>query len=583
MNRCQRFGCLAALIGLATTSYGQQFSFESELATIAGGETLLVPIFLSDVADPVAAVNFTVRVSAEDSSSFNLDAATASSPYESSGFVLATNPNLSRITTEGSITGSVNEFRGVLYAPEGVDPFTIGTGTQVQVATLSISTSSVAGETVEFELVSAIDNGIGLLGVSDPDGNSLVPEGQSRPGGDLMTVEVDSAETMVESFTFSGDTDGWIQLVNPTVYDAPTLNQEGGVISISANGNNDNTFGYWLRSEGITLDGLNPMEDPSQTGPLSERLGDHYLVRYWVSRTTVDIDEAPQFRVRVNSSNFSDFDAIAFNSFWGDEGLSQIPPIGSFAPVDLFFHPHPFMYTLPESERWYYVQFDLMNFLGDDPNGGYVVDQIEIFKIPHDSIETVASISSYDFESVADFEDWENYSFPGSFSEPNFSTDLGQLSINMPVGGDPSNLYGNWQNLPGTITANWTDDDSPLWVRMKTTVSADEANPFQVPSMRFRLMPTTFSSIAMKGSIDRNAHPATFNPQAGESRTFYTYLEIPKAIASSAWDLHAAFDILSFEFWTAPDDVASFMTSNEAMHIEEVEIDLVRLNTFPAK
>lgn len=193
---------LAAGLGLAAAAPAQQFSFQASSLSVDAGDNLTLDVFLSGASAPVAAVNFTVRVSSADAAVLPLASATSSSPLEASGFVYEFNPAYSRsAVSTGNITGDVVEFRGVLY-PSGGSTTTFNASSSTKVAQIVIPVPSGASNTVaEVELVSAIDAGTGLLGVSDAAGTSLKPSGQTRPAGAVANVTVGSAVVL-------GDLDG---------------------------------------------------------------------------------------------------------------------------------------------------------------------------------------------------------------------------------------------------------------------------------------------------------------------------------------------------------------------------------------
>lgn len=183
--------CIAVALGVtASPVFAQNFDFGAFPPSVAPGEFLEVPILLDGVTSPVAAFNFTVRISYENLGKLRMVEATSSSPQDGDEFIYSYNPDLVRSgVTTGVIQGDVVEFRGVLYpAGEVFTPFAAEAPTLV--ATISIPVETHATGEVQFELVSAIDGETGLLGVSDESGNSLVPSGQSRPTGDSATVDI---------------------------------------------------------------------------------------------------------------------------------------------------------------------------------------------------------------------------------------------------------------------------------------------------------------------------------------------------------------------------------------------------------
>jgi hypothetical protein len=202
-TRSLRFAALAAsTLAMAAAVPAQQFAFQADTLSATAGQNATLEVFLSGSSAPVAAVNFTVRVSAAGAGALQLAQATSTSPLEASGFVYEFNPDYARSSVStGTIQGDVVEFRGVLYPSGGASTtFSASASTKIAEIVLPVSASAPSG-TINVELVSAIDGGTGLLGVSDAAGTSLKPQGQTRPGGDIIAVTVGSPGLM-------GDLDG---------------------------------------------------------------------------------------------------------------------------------------------------------------------------------------------------------------------------------------------------------------------------------------------------------------------------------------------------------------------------------------
>lgn len=209
MKTRQAIGSLAiaASLLLGGTASAQSFSFDNTVVKAPQGGTLNLGVFLSDVPQGVAAVNFTVRVSAGDAAKMDLASATSTSPQDNAEFAYAYNSSLVRSSvTTGVIQGNVVEFRGVIY-PEG-DTFTpFAANARTRVATLSIPIQADAVGELRFELVSAIDGETGLLGVSNSAGESLVPGGETRPFGDVKRILIQTPNVGRGDFNESCFTD----------------------------------------------------------------------------------------------------------------------------------------------------------------------------------------------------------------------------------------------------------------------------------------------------------------------------------------------------------------------------------------
>lgn len=389
----------------------------------------------------------------------------------------------------------------------------------------------------------------------------------------LEAFFTDDSPVSIGTWTFESSAEGWQfrtidGLKPPLDYSTP------GQLQLNADGDNTNTYGYYVSPAGaLAIQAFDPMADDTQAGALFQRQGPHYLVRYWLRRTTIDATKEAHLRLRVNSSTFEDYHTLELISH-GDG--SHLPSDIEFTPVDMLFHPHPYIYQLSAGQLWYYISFDLLNF---DPTdsliGGYVLDRVEVFRVPLAVVEKVATVRRFDFLEAADRDAWQFYEVPGGiYDAPTGRKTANALEM---FTDEPQDVYGNFQNLPFTITANAAGQTGKLFVRMRSRASATEQNPLKVPHMRFRLMPLNFTRVATAGVVDEG--PATFIPSGGNPRVFTTFIEVPED--ATTWDLHAAWDYLSFETFDSEEQRQQRETSPEPVSLTEVEIDLVRVNEYP--
>lgn len=370
-------------------------------------------------------------------------------------------------------------------------------------------------------------------------------------------------------YTFQTGNDGWqFRTATEVGLAAPLPSSSGGRLSLQASNNNTNTYGYFVSPQ-HALQLFDNSRVLTQTGqPLSERQGPLYLLRYYIRRTTTDVDKAPTLRVRVNSFNFEDYHTLVINSV----GSNSMVPGTTTTAVDMLFQPNPHIYALPRIDQNYYMSFDLLNiYPDDDPNGGYILERLDIFRVPLDVVEEIGGVRGYEF--ISDFErsHWTNYSFPETFTAPTFSFGPSRLEMSTD---DPENTFGQWQNLPGTLQFNTTGLSGKVFVRLTARAGSEEPNPRKVPEMRFRIARDDWSYTADQGVVGIGS--GTLIPSAGNNRTYRTYLEVPEGL-SGLFGLHASWDLLSFE--TFPDD--GLRTSPAKIFLDSLTIDLIRIQGYP--
>ncbi|MDK2973543.1 MAG: hypothetical protein PWP23_3298 [Candidatus Sumerlaeota bacterium] len=374
--------------------------------------------------------------------------------------------------------------------------------------------------------------------------------------------------TLLNEYNYTNDQEGWVFKTATPTFTAPVNLSQPGYLMLASNDDNTLTFGSFdSPANAIVMDAFTP---PS--GELWQQEGPHYLVRYYIRRTTADATKANVFRLRVNSNNFEDYHILTVNSI---PDYSSVPDIFESQAVDLLFQPHPLMYSLPADQQRYYAAFDLINAgTGDDPNGGYIVDKVEVYSLSVDKVEKVSDVKEYTFANATEFDDWESLNYT-AYTDIAFSTQTGGgLIMNAP---DPDSAFGNWQTKAGAITADATGQSGTLFAKLRYRAEADETSARKVPQMRFRAAPSDFSSVAETGVIDTGSF--TFVPSAGNDRYFYTYLKVP---AAAQFPIIAAWDLLSFESFADATEQAQNETSAENVYLSNLNIDLVRIADYPA-
>lgn len=176
------------------------------------------------------------------------------------------------------------------------------------------------------------------------------------------------------NFAFPENSTGWNFLGFGTP--APTSNLDGGLRIISQN--NTNNFGFWQSPQAAIT--YIPNEDKA----------DIYRVRFMVSCPNAPSREVvPQFRCRVNSNGFTQYDFLNILSQMGGEAC----PLATPQPYDLYFVPSAF-------DNAASIAFDIVNIdVNDMANGELLCSEITIEKTLTDAIKNETVIASYTFDS----------------------------------------------------------------------------------------------------------------------------------------------------------------------------------------
>lgn len=389
----------------------------------------------------------------------------------------------------------------------------------------------------------------------------------------------DEQVTQVGQYVFDQTGDGWQFFSAEPIYREPDHSTLFGDLRMFAQEDNMNTFGYFQSpANALKLYPFDIMDDSTQAEPglpLAEREGPHYMVRFYLRRTTELPGEAPMFRIRVNSFENEDAHIMVVSSL-GD--LYRVPGFSKATATDLLFQPHPYMYNVLDSRRSYFVAFDLINALpDDDPNGGFILERVDLFRIPLTSVHTVDNVVDFDFNTQEELDVWKSYTVPSLYTEPVFSASLdeGRLEMAAP---NPDSVFGYWQNTSGTIVADRGGRLEQLFVRAEARVGADETDPMKVPEMRFRLSDDSFQGSASQGVFGISS--GTFIPSQGEDRVFRTYLVFPDTTLGEL-PLHYSWDLLSFEQFATDIERAANATSPNKVFLESLDIDLITIDDYP--
>ncbi len=436
----------------------------------------------------------------------------------------------------------------------------------------------LAGQSTSLSEIGAVQYSVGSLNPIPQVETYPTPPANQTPYP-TMTPNKDDRITQSSRTIFDTAGDGWIfGTDSPDIFPLlpPDHATSSGSLSLtSSTGTNQNTFGYFTSPpKFLPLFPDRELQDlPSnQLGNLHTMQSFHYLARYYVRRTTPNALLAPTLRGRIHSADNQEYHAVIINST--DANGMRIPSVDSAAAVDVLFQPAPHMYKLPQHLRHFSVSFDLLNIdPNDDPTGGYIVDRVEIFRIPEDAVEEIGTIKLYTFDTPDQFNDWGVNSGPNplGFTDPTYTQ--GASSLEMSID-DPEFTFGYWQSKPGKLIVNPVGISGKLYVRMKAVVSADEANPYKVPQMRIWMADESYAGVSSHGMVDTSASQVVL-PSQNDPRTYYAYHEIPDG-NTDPFGILATWDAFSFE-----DASDSNATSTEKVRLESVEFDLVRIRNYP--
>ncbi len=408
-------------------------------------------------------------------------------------------------------------------------------------------------------------------------------------------AEPDNRITLTAMSKFDINADGWTFRVD-SGFTAPLASSENGNLELIANGNNTSTYGFWLSPDKYMAPITVPLEDEiqnavdafvDQTGrqPTAEELNDIkirlefplYLIRTYVRRTTDDPLESPTLRVRLNSRDLQEFCYIENISTTG----FGVPDKDVTRPIDMLFEPSPLLYELPERDRGYHLALDITNFFsGDDPNGGFVIERIDVFRVPQGAIENLGVVKAYTFNSQSQISEWRsaNTNPPAGFNLPQFTSTEGRLGMSVL---DPTFTYGTWELIPGAgaVQVNPVGIDGKLFLKYGALLEADETSPFRVPQIRVRLSRWDYAYNVIRGLFGLGS--GSMMPLQGQPRLLNVYLQVDQEFGAPL-PYNAGFDVLSIEdFSEQPEIQPEQETSSEFVYMDSARFEVIRVANYP--
>ena len=205
-------------------------------------------------------------------------------------------------------------------------------------------------------------------------------------------------------------------------------------------------------------------------------------------------------------------------------------------------------------------------------NGGFLLDAVDIYKIPASAITKVADIRNYSFDSAAELDAWQfnslaQYTAAGSSK--------GGGSIQLTGDGEAGFAFGQFNLAPAaTIPTNTAGQTGKLFYRANAEVAADAGTAAASPEQRWRLSYGDFTYTAgnsvQTGTTGTTGDPAVTVPTAGNIRNVNSYLPARTAVTNTD-TLTLGWDILSF----------GAAAADTTISLNDVDVDLIRIANYP--
>lgn len=524
----------AAVVALAVSSMASAQSFSFGAANMAGapGETVNIPIYVQGAGD-VAGVNYTVRISSADGAKLGLASATSSSGLATGNFTYAMNSLTRSGATGGSITGDVVEHRGVLYST--VSPAqTFNAAGQTQVATIQATIDPGATGSVMLELVSAIDNNTGLLGISDASGNSVVPGGQQRPGGATMVLDISAGGFPVTTdFQTTGSDPNWTYVaILPAGGSLPVgtaVPGEGAKIE----GQEMNSFGFWFGHK----DNPASIWRKPQTGMI-------YVTDFTMKSDATGFD-IPPIRIRTDSGDSFYASYALFQDLPGNgaDGV-QVVPDSTPKTMRLLNHVQS-TNNNGIGPDGFNVAADLFLFLLGAPNEGIYLQALKENVVDPATLSGETVIYDHTFVGAdPDIFVHEVENITGKPVTYSINDGLGIQTSGTYEAGTGIFSFGFWYSTFGQLAGQGLVGASNKWYKIEATVAGDASVPSRTPVIRLRLSSESlewmyyFTMTAAAGDTSMAATPAgvTYTSWAATPPEIDG---LPLAVAFEMYDIYA--------------------------------------------
>jgi len=358
---------------------------------------------------------------------------------------------------------------------------------------------------------------------------TLTPTPTPEPTTPTPTVSPTLTPTATpppQRFDFTDTPEGWTfhtaaQFTAPIPTHIPG---DPGVLSIQADNDNTNTFGYW---ESPAFDvtgqpvpaGVIPLQVP--TGP--DAL---YTATYYVRSNVAVAAQVPQLRLRTNDANLQQSTYLVIDSREN----------GALSPdADGETYVLPFAPALGATQ--FMLAFDMLNFdPADAADGDLQLDWVEVQWHDLTGVSEPTTLASYTFDS--DAEGWTQQTTT-QFTDPIFGTEPGALTLTG-VQND-TNVFGYWASPEAEGVALDPTQIYMVTFEVESDVAAAERST--VPRFRCRVNELSYHGamyldIESRGDGDRS-------PVAGEPQEYQLFF-MP-SIELTGQRLVEAFDFGNFE------------------------------------
>ncbi len=156
---------------------------------------------------------------------------------------------------------------------------------------------------------------------------------------DAIPLETLDTPTLLKTWGFDTDSEGWQFGAAPILFNPPTSNIGSSALWLTAQ-NNTNTFGFWS----------GPSED------VRAEAGKLYRLRFSVSTDVTVQEQVPQLRLRASSEDFQSSVAKVISSVTG----AEVSPTPEGRIYDLYFYPPQSLVGTDEDSIL--AAFDILNF-----------------------------------------------------------------------------------------------------------------------------------------------------------------------------------------------------------------------------
>jgi len=537
------FGALV-LAGMGTTlALAQNPQLQLETITAAPGETAQVRLSLEGAAADTKAVNFTVRISAEDAALLGEGPIEGILPASLStqGYVYEDNMP---VTGDNSV-----EYRGVIYPRDSTSPAFDATNSTT-LATLSIPVAPDSGDSTDPDGIAltlvnefASDGITGLVGISNAAGESVVSAPESPSAGAQRNIAKVDGQIVIEQAGTIVDFKGGL----PSGWEAVQVIPRFGMILPDRQIQNPELDFAAVQGSGIEAT-LNQTGSFGflQTGPSAQITdglsGDMILAHKWSASTNAtDAQANADLRFRMNVDGFSQQAEYieARTAASGEQGVTTLP-VASDGIVEFGSMSH-----LPASVANGFrdnalLALDFLTFIQGQAGTTLTLDNAEYDIIDPSSLQNEAMVWSHDFNPNADGTDGFTF-LPdrGAFLGDSQGIETSQITdsgMGVMLGGPPRPdgqfSFAIWEGFVN----EWQLNADKIY-RVDYNVATTAAQPLDTNIARLRI---NFGELAEQGIFDfvhmaviesggDATDPAGLPDQDGESYT--TWINAPDALA----------------------------------------------------